>query len=47
VDNITTAQNTVDNMLTSLDLILFFEPWVPVIDNIIVHGQLYETVLNT
>jgi carboxylesterase type B len=46
VDNIIAAQAIVDNMLTSLDLIVFFEPWVPVIDNIIVHGQLYETVQN-
>ena len=34
-------------MLISLDLLLLFEPWVPVIDNILVHGQLYETVQNT
>jgi carboxylesterase type B len=47
VDNIIAAQNIVNNMVTSLDLILFFEPWVPVIDNVIVHGQLYETVQNT
>jgi len=33
-------------MLTSLDLLVFFEPWVPVIDNIIIHGQLFETIQN-
>jgi carboxylesterase type B len=47
VDNITAAQTKVNNMLTSLDLVVFFEPWVPVIDNIIVHGQLFETIQNT
>ena len=25
----------------------FFEPWLPVIDNVIVHGQLLNTVRNT
>lgn len=29
-DNIIAAQTKVDNMLTSLDLVLFFEPWMPV-----------------
>ena len=47
VDRIVAAQAIVDNMLTSLELILFFEPWVPVIDHVIVHGQLYETIQNT
>lgn len=28
-------------------LLLFFEPWVPVIDNIVVHGQLLDLVQNT
>lgn len=47
VDNIIDAQNKVDSELISLDLVLLFEPWVPVIDNILVFGQLYETVQNT
>jgi carboxylesterase type B len=40
------AQTVVNTMLTSLDFLVFFEPWVPVIDNSIVHGQLYDTVKN-
>lgn len=46
VDTLVAAQTKVNNMLTSLDLVLFFEPWVPVIDNVIVYGQLYETIQN-
>ena len=34
-------------MVTSFEVLLFFEPWVPVIDNIIVHGQLLDLVHNT
>jgi hypothetical protein len=34
-------------MLTSLNVLLFFEPWLPVIDNDIVHGQILSTVRNT
>ena len=34
-------------MLTSFDFLLFFEPWVPVIDHNIVKGQLIELVQNT
>ena len=34
-------------MLTSFKLLLFFEPWVPVIDNVLVHGQLLDMVQNT
>jgi hypothetical protein len=32
-DNIIAAQIKVDNILTPLDLVLFFEPWLPVIDH--------------
>jgi carboxylesterase type B len=46
VDNITAAQKIVNTEITSLEPLLFFEPWVPVIDNIIVYGQLYETIQN-
>ncbi|CAF4411213.1 unnamed protein product, partial [Adineta steineri] len=46
VNNITTAQKIVNTKITSLEVLLFFEPWVPVIDNALVHGQLYETVRN-
>jgi carboxylesterase type B len=41
------AQAVINNMVTSFELLLFFEPWVPVIDNIIVHGQLLDLVRNT
>lgn len=33
-------------MLTSLNALLFFEPWTPVIDNVIVHGQLLDMIQN-
>ncbi|CAF0849444.1 unnamed protein product [Adineta steineri] len=41
------AQTVINNMLTSLKLLLFFEPWVPVIDNNVVQGQLLDLVKNT
>ena len=41
------AQAAINNKVTSFKLLLFFEPWVPVIDNIIVHGQLLDLVHNT
>ncbi len=41
-----TAQHAVNHLLTSLNILLFFEPWVPVIDNEIVHGQLLDSVRN-
>jgi len=46
VDSITAAQTKVNEMITSLNALLFFEPWVPVINNILVLGQLYEIVQN-
>jgi len=46
VENITAAQTKVDSMLISTNVLDYFEPWVPVIDNDIVRGQLYETILN-
>ena len=45
-DDIIHAQKIVDSRVTSLNLLLFFESWVPVIDHQLVHGQLYQTVLN-
>ena len=47
MNEIVVAQNIVNGMLTSLNALLFFEPWLPVIDNVIVHGQLLNTVRNT
>jgi carboxylesterase type B len=44
--DIVLAQVAINNMVTSFKLLLFFEPWVPVIDNIIVHGQLLDLVQN-
>ncbi|UJR32516.1 hypothetical protein I4U23_019978 [Adineta vaga] len=44
---IATAQTKVNSMLTSFKFLLFFEPWVPVIDNFIVKGQLMDLVQNT
>lgn len=40
------AQKVVNMMLTSLRILLFFEPWVPVIDNLIVHGQTMDMIQN-
>jgi carboxylesterase type B len=45
--DIVAAQIVINNMLTSFKLLLFFEPWVPVIDNVLVHGQLLDLVHNT
>jgi carboxylesterase type B len=45
--DIVTAQAAINNKVTSLKLLLFFEPWVPVIDNIIVHGQILDLIHNT
>ena len=46
-DETIAAQNVVNGMLTSLNPLLFFEPWLPVIDNVLVHGQLIDIVRNT
>ena len=46
-EEIIKAQRIVNNMVTSLNLLLFFEPWMPVIDNDIIHEQLIQTVQNT
>ncbi|CAF0973312.1 unnamed protein product [Rotaria sordida] len=40
------AQKVVNTMLTSLEILLFFEPWVPVIDNSVVHGQVIDIIQN-
>ncbi|CAF1126239.1 unnamed protein product [Rotaria sordida] len=40
------AQTAVNSMLTSWKVLFFFEPWLPVIDNMIVHDQLLEMVSN-
>lgn len=45
-DDIIRAQKIVETRVTSLNLLLFFEPWVPVIDDQLVHGTLYQTVMN-
>jgi len=45
--DIATAQTKVNSKLTSFEFLLFFEPWVPVIDNNIVKGQLIEIVNKT
>ncbi|CAM4845695.1 unnamed protein product, partial [Rotaria magnacalcarata] len=44
--DIITAQTAVNSMVTSLKPLIFFEPWLPVIDNTIVHGQLLDLVTN-
>lgn len=44
--DIAAAQTKVNSMLTSFDFLLFFEPWVPVVDNNIVKGQLIDVVRN-
>jgi carboxylesterase type B len=45
--DIVLAQQKVDQMITSFQSLLFFEPWVPVIDNVVVRGQLLDTLHNT
>ncbi len=45
-DEIITAQNEVNQKVTSLNILLLFEPWLPVIDNDIVHGTLISTIRN-
>jgi carboxylesterase type B len=45
--DIVVAQQKVNNMISSFKFLLFFEPWVPVIDNVVVRGQLIDTVQNT
>ena len=45
--DIVVAQAIVNKKLTSFKLLLFFEPWVPVIDNDIVRGQPLDLVQNT
>ena len=45
-DDIITAQKEVDKKLSSFKFLLLFEPWVPVIDNNIVHGQLLDVILH-
>ena len=45
-DEIITAQNKVNQEISSANLLLFFEPWLPVIDNDIVHGTLIHTIRN-
>ncbi|CAF1420460.1 unnamed protein product [Adineta ricciae] len=45
-DEITTAQAIVNKKITSLNALFFFEPWLPVIDNEIVHGTLMNIIPN-
>lgn len=44
--DIIAAQKIVNNMLTSFEILLFFEPWVPVIDHNVVKGQTIDLVKN-
>lgn len=46
MNEIIDAQTTVNAMLTSFNVLFFFEPWLPVIDNSIVHGNLLAMVQN-
>ncbi|UJR11664.1 hypothetical protein I4U23_015845 [Adineta vaga] len=46
VDEIIIAQAEVNKKVTSLNPLSYFEPWLPVIDNYIVHGQLINTIRN-
>jgi carboxylesterase type B len=43
---IVAAQVIVNNMFTSFDFLLLFEPWTPVIDGLVVQGQLIDMVQN-
>ncbi|CAF1538202.1 unnamed protein product [Adineta ricciae] len=43
---IITAQAQVNQKITSLNPLSFFEPWLPVIDNDIVHGSLVNIIQN-
>jgi para-nitrobenzyl esterase len=47
MQEITDAQNAVNKKVTSLNPLFFFEPWLPVVDNVIVRGQLLNMVQNT
>ena len=38
------AQNIINGMITSPNYLQFFEPWVPVIDKIVVRGQLINII---
>ncbi len=44
MQEITDAQNPVNRKVTSLNPLFFSEPWLPVIDNVIVRGQLLNMV---
>jgi carboxylesterase type B len=44
--DIALAQAKINNMVTSLKVLLFFEPWVPVIDHVLVPGQLLDLIEN-
>lgn len=45
-EEIVAAQVIVNNRLTSLDFLIFFEPWTPVVDGVIVKGQTYDVIQN-
>ncbi|UJR18219.1 hypothetical protein I4U23_005119 [Adineta vaga] len=45
-DELIIAQNEVNQKVTALNILLFIEPWSPVIDNDIVHGTLITTIRN-
>lgn len=40
------GQTAVNGKLTSLNPLMFFEPWLPVIDNVIIHGPLLTMLHN-
>ncbi|CAF1357557.1 unnamed protein product [Rotaria sordida] len=44
--DIAAAQAIINTMSTSSQFLQFFEPWVPVIDSLIVRGQLIEIISN-
>ena len=46
-NEIIAAQVAVNNLLTSFNALFFFEPWLPVIDNVIANGSLLDTIAKT
>lgn len=45
--DIVTAQSIINGMMTSSNYLHFYEPWLPVIDNLVVRGQLIDIISNT
>ena len=46
MNEILAGQDAVNKMLTAINVLLYFEPWLPVIDNVIVHGNLLDILRN-